>query len=123
MLALTGTFLLSSSVHTFQSAVEVLLQRHRLLRSAKIVGHTKIALPNLQDGAIRHEWYPVTEYLSPKKLQKNFKKEAATIGEIRLEVQYKPLQTKVEKHYKGIVIEVFLSFGPLVHIILTVCAE
>jgi hypothetical protein len=85
-----------SEVYSLQSDVDVYVVRKKVLGKNKFVGHTRIPVPSLVETPERRDWFPVMEYLSPKKLQKNFKKEAAKIGEMRLTVKYTSLKEKVE---------------------------
>eukprot|EP01117_Protostelium_nocturnum_P004542 TRINITY_DN1640_c0_g1_i1.p1 TRINITY_DN1640_c0_g1~~TRINITY_DN1640_c0_g1_i1.p1 ORF type:complete len:596 (-),score=275.60 TRINITY_DN1640_c0_g1_i1:122-1909(-) len=93
------------NVHSLQSHVEVIVVKKRVLQKDKFVANAKIPIPGLQDQEPKHEWFPLLKYMTPKKMAKDIKQEVPQLGEVRLEVKYTSLKQKVEKTYKGEVIE------------------
>ena len=62
-------------------------------------------IPSLQEQPERHEWFPLLNYVNPKKLAKDIKTKRETVGEVRLNVKYHSNKAKQEDKPKGIVIE------------------
>ncbi|PRP89751.1 calpain-like cysteine protease [Planoprotostelium fungivorum] len=92
------------NVYSHQSDVDVIAMRKKILND-KLVARARIPIPSLLDSEAKHEWFPLMQYISPKKMVKNIKREVPQMGEIRLHIQYTSATKKVEKTYKGTVLE------------------